>query len=75
MQALENLDFLLKQIFYIYNNFKWKIVNHERGGILMEEEEKLNVERKENAQRAAILLILFLVLTFLAVTLAILTSL
>ena len=40
----------------------------------MEEEEKLNVERKENAQRAAILLILFVVLTFLAVTLAVLTS-
>ena len=41
----------------------------------MEEDEKLNVERKENAQRAAILLILFVVLTFLAVTLAILSSL
>lgn len=46
----------------------------------MEEEEKLdenklNVEKKENAQRAAVLLILFVVLTFLAVTLAILTSL
>ncbi len=45
----------------------------------MEEDEKLNaelsVEKKENAQRAAILLILFVVLTFLAVTLAILTSL
>ena len=44
-----------------------------------ENEEKLNaeldVEKKENAQRAAILLILFVVLTFLAVTLAILTSL
>ena len=41
----------------------------------MEEDEKLNDERKENAQRAAILLILFVVLTFLAVTLAILSSL
>ena len=46
----------------------------------MEEEEKLDeaklsAERKENAQRAAMLLILFVVLTFLAVTLAILTSL
>lgn len=41
----------------------------------MEDEEKLNVERKESAQRAAILLILFVVLTFLAVTLAVLTSL
>ena len=46
----------------------------------MEEDEKLNeenldLERKENAKRAAILLILFLILTFLAVTLAILTSL
>ncbi len=45
----------------------------------MGEDEKLdaelNVEKKENAQRAAILLILFVVLTFLAVTLAILTSL
>ena len=39
------------------------------------DEEKLNLERKENAQRAAILLILFVVLTFLAVALAILTSL
>ena len=39
------------------------------------EENKLNVEKKENAQRAAILLILFVVLTFLAVALAILTSL
>ena len=41
----------------------------------MEEDQKLDIEKKENAQRAAILLILFLVLTFLAVTLAILTSL
>ena len=45
----------------------------------MGEDEKLdaelNVEKKENAQRAAILLILFVVLTFLAVTLAILSSL
>ena len=41
----------------------------------MEEEEKLNMEKKENAQRAALLLILFVVLTFLAVTLAILSSL
>ena len=41
----------------------------------MDEENKLNIERKENAQRAAILLVLFVVLTFLAVTLAILTSL
>ena len=39
------------------------------------EENKLDHERKENAQRAAILLILFVVLTFLAVTMAILTSL
>ncbi|MBR1540778.1 MAG: hypothetical protein IJ629_06490 [Clostridia bacterium] len=39
------------------------------------DENKLNAERKENAQRAAVLLILFVVLTFLAVTLAILTSL
>ena len=39
------------------------------------EESKLNFEKKENAQRAAILLILFVVLTFLAVILAILTSL
>lgn len=38
------------------------------------EEEELNIEKKENARRAAILLILFVVLTFLAVTLAILTS-
>ena len=41
----------------------------------MDEENKLNIERKENAQRAAVLLVLFVVLTFLAVTLAILTSL
>ena len=40
----------------------------------MEDEEKLNAEKKENAQRAAQLLILFVVLTFLAVTLAILSS-
>ena len=39
------------------------------------EEEKISIDKKENAQRAAILLILFAVLTFLAVTLAILTSL
>lgn len=39
------------------------------------EEENLKVERRENARRAALLLILFVVLTFLAVTLAILTSL
>jgi len=42
---------------------------------LQEENSKLDHERKENAQRAAILLILFVVLTFLAVTMAILTSL
>ena len=41
----------------------------------MDEENKLNIERKENAQRAAVLLVLFVVLTFLAVTLAILTRL
>jgi len=58
-----------------------RVVDYKRGGILMEEneklsdEERLNLERKENAQRAAILLILFVVLTFLSVALAILTSL
>lgn len=44
----------------------------------MEENEKtdveLSAEKKENAQRAAVLLLLFVVLTFLAVTIAILTS-
>lgn len=40
----------------------------------MEEENKSNVEKRENARRAALLLILFIVLAFLCVTLAILTG-
>ena len=39
------------------------------------ENQNTNVEKNENAQRAVILIVLFVVLTFLAVTLAVLTSL
>lgn len=62
-----------KKFIYIIRADRIRLITKE-GVFYMEEENKSNVEKRENARRAALLLILFIVLAFLCVTLAILTS-